>query len=332
MNEHLPESLSIYFRKRTQDTDKTEFFIGLRGEIASRKRCPFCRLANAAILESPQQIPWSTGQPVHVAWDPGRHAFSLNFPQSVTSIGPRSLPLGERICLYSRSQPYSERFGRAVDPSGIHPNLIKQWINTCDKTHNDGCPTLNSEILALQSSSEQLLLIDVYNKCIVRRSWQQKYIALSYVWGKINQLSLLKSNFGALTTPYGLQHHKDLISKTIWDAMDFVNSIGIRYLWADSLCLIQDDAEDVARGVRTMGLIYEGAYLTVIAANGSHANAGLPRVQRESRSSTQRHEEVMPGLSLVVVRAVDCYLRASKWATRGWTSVPILWRIFSADL
>ncbi|EXJ59372.1 uncharacterized protein A1O5_12253 [Cladophialophora psammophila CBS 110553] len=103
--------------------------------------------------------------------------------------------------------------------------------------------------------------------------------------------------------------------------MHFVATIGQRYLWADSLCLVQDNPEDFNRGIQLMGLIYEGALLTIIAANGSSADAGLPRIHGDPNRnlSPQRSEEIMPGLRFAIVRAVDCYLRASVWASRGWT-------------
>lgn len=60
-----------------------------------------------------------------------------------------------------------------------------------------------------------------------------------------------------------------------------------------------------------MGLICDGAYLTIIAANGSSADAGLPRVHNGSQGSSQHVVEIIPGLKMTVVRAVDTYLRKS---------------------
>lgn len=40
---------------------------------------------------------------------------------------------------------------------------------------------------------------------------------------------------------------------------------GTRYIWIDSLCIVQDDAEDWEREAAKMALIFEAAYLTIAA-------------------------------------------------------------------
>jgi hypothetical protein len=52
---------------------------------------------------------------------------------------------------------------------------------------------------------------------------------------------LVKSNVEAL--------HQDIptksLCKTFIDALEVIRTIGIGYLWIDSLCIVQDDDEDV---------------------------------------------------------------------------------------
>ncbi len=65
--------------------------------------------------------------------------------------------------------------------------------------------------------------------------------------------------------------------------MALAQKIGERYIWCDALCLIQNDPDDVDRGIKSMDLIYENAELTVVAACGHDANAGLPGVHKSTR-------------------------------------------------
>lgn len=51
--------------------------------------------------------------------------------------------------------------------------------------------------------------------------------------------------------------------------------VGLRYVWVDCLCLVQDDGDDMADGIAKMDLVYRGARATIIAATGTDANAGL---------------------------------------------------------
>jgi len=71
-----------------------------------------------------------------------------------------------------------------------------------------------------------------------------------------------------------------------------------RYLWVDALCLIQDDTEDLDRGVNAMDLIYERAWLTVVAACGHDANARLPGVQNGTRKASRNTVEIKPGAEI----------------------------------
>ena len=92
-----------------------------------------------------------------------------------------------------------------------------------------------------------------------------------------------------------------------------------RYLWIDTLCLIGDDPEDLLQGIRAMDIIYEQSVLTIIAASGTDASAGLPGVQLNSRKAKQAVEEVRPGIKLMLTHTLRDYLGRSKYSSRGWT-------------
>lgn len=103
--------------------------------------------------------------------------------------------------------------------------------------------------------------------------------------------------------------------------MGFVQKVGLRFLWVDALCIIQDDESEKARLVHGMDRVYENAVLTIIATTGEDADAGLPGIW-------PRRREIAPsvistsGLRLQVA-AARCSLvervRHSYWNTRGWT-------------
>jgi hypothetical protein len=60
-----------------------------------------------------------------------------------------------------------------------------------------------------------------------------------------------------------------------------------RYLWVDSLCLVQDDPEDIGLGTEVMDIIYELSDLTIIAAGDVDASARLAGLRESSRTLTQ---------------------------------------------
>jgi Heterokaryon incompatibility protein (HET) len=51
----------------------------------------------------------------------------------------------------------------------------------------------------------------------------------------------------------------------VGDAVRVTKTLGLRYLWIDRLCIVQDDEEDWARESSQMCNIYEGAVLTISA-------------------------------------------------------------------
>lgn len=69
------------------------------------------------------------------------------------------------------------------------------------------------------------------------------------------------------------------IPKTFSDAIFITRRIGVRYLWIDSLCIIQDDERDWMVESAKMCDIYQGAFLTISALQPESSSDGilLPR-------------------------------------------------------
>jgi heterokaryon incompatibility protein (HET) len=64
------------------------------------------------------------------------------------------------------------------------------------------------------------------------------------------------------------------LPRTFKDAIHIVQIFGMRYLWIDSLCIIQDSLEDWQREAAQMDSIYLDAYLTLTAASSTDSNGG----------------------------------------------------------
>ncbi|MCJ1224912.1 hypothetical protein MMC12_001559 [Toensbergia leucococca] len=71
-----------------------------------------------------------------------------------------------------------------------------------------------------------------------------------------------------------------------------------------------------------MNFVYERAYITIVAAAGDDADAGLPGLPgmtRSSRTSVQ-HTEVVAGMKLgICMPSLKEQISNSTWATRAWT-------------
>lgn len=113
--------------------------------------------------------------------------------------------------------------------------------------------------------------------------------------------------------------------RSVLDAMTFVSRLSQRYLWVDSLCIIQDDHAEKHDQISMMHEIYTAAYATIVQHNGGDANAGLPGVREGSRSLIATKTHV--GNRILIAKAnysTPKVLSSSIHSTRGWTLKEVL--------
>jgi hypothetical protein len=64
------------------------------------------------------------------------------------------------------------------------------------------------------------------------------------------------------------------LSKTLQDAISIVRKLGFQYLWADTLCIIQDATADWQAEAKRMGEIYKNTICTIAASAAANGDAG----------------------------------------------------------
>jgi hypothetical protein len=100
----------------------------------------------------------------------------------------------------------------------------------------------------------------------------EPYIALSYCWGRSNVLKLTATTIHDLKA--GVVPVSKL-AKTIRNAIWVTRQLGVRYLWVDALCVMQDSEVDWAREVAAMREVYRNCYLVVAASGATNCAQGL---------------------------------------------------------
>lgn len=116
--------------------------------------------------------------------------------------------------------------------------------------------------------------------------------------------------------------------RTIRDTINLVRDLGEKYVWIDSICIIQDSDRSWALNSRIMDQVYGNAYLTICAADGDGADAGL-QILNTDRGSTeaimkeqfrsQNITQYARDIRLMSTQPAENYIRNSVWNTRGWT-------------
>jgi hypothetical protein len=116
-------------------------------------------------------------------------------------------------------------------------------------------------------------------KLIKGKDLKGPYVALSYCWGGEQPHALTLSNMD--------RYEKDITStilpQSIQDAIFTTRKLGLRFLWVDSLCIIQDSMADKDSQMAQMGDVYGNAYLTISAASASSCHDGFLETREEQR-------------------------------------------------
>ncbi|TBU27713.1 heterokaryon incompatibility protein-domain-containing protein [Dichomitus squalens] len=97
------------------------------------------------------------------------------------------------------------------------------------------------------------------------------YVILSYVCGEDQPYRTTTANLDS----YLLGIDLAALPQTIKDAIETTHNFGVRYLWLNALCILQDSEEDIAREIGQMRTVFRGAYFTIIAASASTASQGF---------------------------------------------------------
>ncbi|KAH9208157.1 heterokaryon incompatibility protein-domain-containing protein, partial [Leptodontidium sp. 2 PMI_412] len=97
------------------------------------------------------------------------------------------------------------------------------------------------------------------------------YLTLSHCWGGFQPLRLLSANYEAMKK----QISWSLLPNTFRDAISFTRKLGERYLWIDSICIIQDSRLDWLRESSVMGRIYQGSSCNLAATSAANSSVGL---------------------------------------------------------
>ncbi|TGJ84904.1 hypothetical protein E0Z10_g3880 [Xylaria hypoxylon] len=112
--------------------------------------------------------------------------------------------------------------------------------------------------------------------------------------------------------------------EVVADAIHLCVEIGQRYLWVDRFCIVQDDLELKAEQIEAMGVIYDRAFLTIVAL-GDGPTPGLVGLNCRPRQQGFQNWswDLLPTMSNPVGEArvplINMALSESIWNQRAWT-------------
>ncbi|KAI1298406.1 HET-domain-containing protein [Xylaria venustula] len=154
---------------------------------------------------------------------------------------------------------------------GLCIQLTSKWFQGCQLNHpqctTQKLSTLPTRVLDVGDSSgpASIRLLET------ELGHSAKYVALSYCWGRTGNITTTKSTIK--------ERKKEIAWSTLptsfQDAIEVVRGLGIRYLWIDALCIIQDDVADWENESAKMADVYENAFLTISMDAGLNPTQGI---------------------------------------------------------
>ncbi|KAH7094792.1 heterokaryon incompatibility protein-domain-containing protein [Paraphoma chrysanthemicola] len=168
-----------------------------------------------------------------------------------------------------------EMIGPRIPHAREDPELavafIKACLENCDSDHpqcqRSRPSRLPSRVLELRGPKDVRLHVGEFTEAD-----RLRYACLSHCWGGTVPLRTTKDtvqSFLADGIPW------DSLPLTFQHAANLTHRLGLRYLWIDSLCIIQDDEEDWRHHGSSMCNIYSGSYVTLAATGAPNSAHGM---------------------------------------------------------
>ncbi|KAL2065264.1 hypothetical protein VTL71DRAFT_2933 [Oculimacula yallundae] len=165
---------------------------------------------------------------------------------------------------------------------------VDSWLKTClvsgygwDGVRSGKFPTRVIDVGPLDGSQNPILTIPSMwsDSAAGASNVDIRYIALSYYcWGSAAGVPFLT------TTSSNIEERKcgipmSNLPKTFQDAVTLMRGLRVRFLWIDSLCIIQG-CDDLAKAdwekeSSKMSEVYGGAFLTIAVASASNVQEGI---------------------------------------------------------
>ncbi|KAF2192792.1 HET-domain-containing protein, partial [Zopfia rhizophila CBS 207.26] len=156
--------------------------------------------------------------------------------------------------------------------------VIRHWADDCWK-HHPKCrerrrylyPPTRLIDVGKQGESQWPNLIHTKSLSVHERK-MLVYTTLSHRWGKHQSQPLMTTKETEHAHIDGIS--PDEIPSTFRDAILITRRLGIRFIWIDSLCIIQDDPADWQAEAARMSDVYRGSHLNIAAMDAEDCHGG----------------------------------------------------------
>ncbi|KAI0127567.1 heterokaryon incompatibility protein-domain-containing protein [Xylariales sp. AK1849] len=172
-------------------------------------------------------------------------------------------------------------------------SLARCWLDQCLKDHSL-CAENDDEARVVRPA--RLLSLDKTIRLVDSiEADGQDYVSLSHCWGRQTYVPRLLHE-----TEAGFRKGIEFVDlpKTFQDAVAITRKLGYRYIWVDSLCIIQDSVEDWKAQAKIMALVYVNSVFTIAALKSPGSSGGCFTDERNPLGLRPLHHDEL-GVSIL---------------------------------
>ncbi|KAK8127355.1 hypothetical protein PG984_008463 [Apiospora sp. TS-2023a] len=156
---------------------------------------------------------------------------------------------------------------------------LDAWLDHCRTAHSGRCAVPESPSWVPKRLVDLSTLAE--GRVVVRETEplpgpKPRFVTLSHCWGGPGgpqMIRLLPDNRDVFADPArGIQVEQ--LPRNFQDAVEIARLLKARYIWIDSLCILQDGEEFKTEG-QLMHLVYRNSYCNLAAAASRHCEGGL---------------------------------------------------------
>lgn len=169
-------------------------------------------------------------------------------------------------------------------------SLARMRLEECLTSHKDchqhDIPALPDRVIDVENAETCRL--------IHPEGIRAQYVALSHCWGGQIEFKLEENIVDEFRDGFAISK----LAKNFQHAIQITRRLGIRYLWIDCLCIIQDSTTDWLKQSKNMASVYSHATLTIYAMESATCQEGI---------LTQENSPMIEEMRLVQPVCVNAY-------------------------
>jgi hypothetical protein len=157
--------------------------------------------------------------------------------------------------------------------------MVQRWLGACLSSHQT-CdahvdtsfrPSRVLEVTASSSPGGGGMMFRLVTRDQVQHG--ARYVTLSYCWGgspSDPDFILTRANLASLSSWQPVS----ALPRTFRDAFETTRRLGMRYLWIDRFCILQDSVEDWKAEAASMRDVYGNTFLNIAALSAGNDDGG----------------------------------------------------------